>query len=346
MSNPITIKGLMNYHAHIDKGGIVPPFVYRDAPASERAAWTREAKASFTVEDIKARASAIIENMIRYGTVYLRTHVDVDPIVGLKGMEAILELREIYKDRIAIDAVAFAQEGFDRFPESEGLLHEALRMGAHGIGGHTTMDQDGKQHITKIFEIAEAENAEFIEFHTDETGKEEHFLQPFLAEHTIQRGWQGRVTAIHCSSLANVSEAAAQLAAKLTAKADVKVTICPTAIATRSLTRVKMLLQEGVQIRLGSDNIGDFFNPFGSGNMLHYAQMLAYILRFYEPKEVETIMDALISQPVEGRLHTALSSYDFTYKYKASSIYELLTHAEAPERCREILTSPDLLARR
>jgi cytosine/adenosine deaminase-related metal-dependent hydrolase len=132
--------------------------------------------------------------------------------------------------------------------------------------------------------------------------------------------------------LANVSEEEAQLAAEKSAKANLLVTVCPTAIATRSLTRVKKLLQEGVQLRLGSDNIGDFFNPLGSGNMLQYAQMLAYILRFYEPGEVETLFSAILSPPSESRLESAFSSLDFTYKYHAATLYELLTHATAPSK--------------
>ncbi len=330
VNSKMSVKGFMNYHAHLDKGNLIPPNVYQDAPVAQRAEWTRQLKAEFTIEDIKNRASQILDVMSSYGTTYVRTHVDVDSLVGLKGIEALLQIQEKYRDRIVIDLVAFAQEGFDRFPETETLLREAMSMGVKSIGGHTTADQAGKKHIDRIFEIAEREQVELIEFHTDEPGKAEHFLQPYLAEVTMKRGWQNRVTAIHCNSLAMVEEDEARRVAEMTAEAGMMVTICPTAIATRSLTRAKMLSEAGVKLQLGSDNVRDYFNPFGSGNMLHYAQLFSYILRYYQPDEMAEIFAALTTPPKHLGAEERLNQLTGSYLFPVSSIHDLFTYVPKP----------------
>ncbi|MGO4540946.1 amidohydrolase family protein [Paenibacillus sp. 2TAB19] len=334
MTQPIqwTIPGFMNEHAHLDKGMLVPERSYKDDPVAIRAGWTREAKSSFTKQDIYSRAEQALQQLLSYGTAYVRTHVDVDPLVGLQGIEALLELREHYKNDIIIDITAFNQEGFDRYPDSAGLLTEALTMDSRiGIGGHTLSDQDGCSHINRIFELAEQANAPWVEFHTDESGKPEHFLLPYLAEQVKARGWSGKTYAIHCNSLANVSDELAEQAIALTAEAGLHVTVCPTAIATRAITRVKQLNQAGVRIGMGSDNMSDFFNPMGSGNMLQYAQLLAYIQRFYEPREMDMLLRIISQMPFNAESAVLVSQLaQDRYRFTTKDSRYLLTHLPLP----------------
>ncbi|MFC6333261.1 amidohydrolase family protein [Paenibacillus septentrionalis] len=324
------MSGFSNEHAHLDKGVLVPGVSYEDAPAPVRGEWTRGLKAQFTKEDIYARAEQALLNMLSYGTTYVRTHVDVDPLVGLKGIEAILELKQNYAKDIIIDITAFNQEGFERFPETEHLLAEALKMGRVGIGGHTLTDPDGVKHIQRVFDLAEKFDAPWIEFHTDESGKPEHFLLPNIAEETKQRGLRGKVYAIHCNSLANVSDEQAKAAIEQVVEAGLHVIVCPTAIATRAITRTKELLKSGVRITLGSDNMGDLFNPLGSGNMLNYAQMLTYIQRFYEPNEMQFILEMITQKPLDDQASVALEQLSVQVVYETDRIHELLAHAPKP----------------
>lgn len=324
------MNGFSNEHAHLDKGMLVPGVSYEDAPAPIRGGWTRGYKANFTKAEIYSRAEQALLNMLSYGTSYVRTHVDVDPLVGLKGMEAILELKQHYKNDIVIDITAFNQEGFERFPETEQLLVEALKMGRVGIGGHTLTDSDGVKHIQRIFNLAEQYDVPWIEFHTDESGKPEDFLLPNIAEETKQRGLNGKVFAIHCNSLANVSDKQAKMAIEQVVQSGLHVIVCPTAIATRAITRTKELLKSGVRITLGSDNMGDLFNPLGSGNMLNYAQMLTYIQCFYEPNEMRAILDMITQKPLDVKSREAFELLSKEIVYETDRIHELLAHAPKP----------------
>ncbi|MGN8647214.1 amidohydrolase family protein [Gracilibacillus sp. HCP3S3_G5_1] len=324
------VTGWMNYHAHIDKGFLLENQQYQDITAPERAALTREIKMVRTKQEIKQAATQALEKMYHYGTSYVRTNVDVDPLYELRAIEALLEVQEEWRERIVLDIVAFNQEGFDRFPETTVLLEEALKLGVQGIGGHTTMDEDGKAHIDQILVLAEKADLDWIEFHTDETGRPDDFNLPYLAKVTKNRGIGDQVTAIHCCSLANIENGLAAKTIEEVVESGMSITTCPTAIATRSLTRVKELAAAGVPIQIGSDNLRDFFNPLGSGNMLQYGQLLAYTQRFYEPNEVKDILAWLQKQPKNKRVANQLARLENKFVYTVKEEMELLAEAPAP----------------
>jgi len=290
----IVISGVINAHAHIDKSLIIGRKPYQDEAPPVRAGWVRELKETFTKEDIKERAREVIRMSRQNGVIGIRTNVDVDPLVGLKGIEAVLELKAEVRDMMDIHVTAFSQEGFNRFPETKELLEEALRMGADSVGGHTSMDADRKkEHIDTIFALGKAFDVD-IDFHADETGRPDDHMLPYLIEKTINEGYQGRVNAIHCCSLPVISEEEASKDIEGIKKAGINVIVCPTAIATRRLTEVKKLLLAGVNVSLGTDNIQDQFNPLGNGNVFEVAQLLTYVQRFYSDDEQADIFQMLI----------------------------------------------------
>ncbi len=326
----MTFGGWVNDHAHLDKGFLIQNHKYLDVSAPERASITRELKKSFTVSDIKIRAAKALQLMMDTGTVYIRTHVDVDPIVGLKGIEALLELKEELADRIILEITAYNQEGFDRYPEVPELLREAMRMGIKGIGGHTSIDANGRLHIDRTLSLAEEGGAEWIEFHTDETGRPADFLLPYLAEKSISEGIGPMITAIHCNSLSYVSDIAAEAAIELAARAGLQVTVCPTAMATRKLTKIKRMLDSEIRVRLGSDNIGDMFNPLGSGNMVQYAQLLAYDQRFFEADELQQLLQMMTRLPNRDHIHVQAEQLGKNVQYAVSDVRELIASAPLP----------------
>lgn len=294
----IVIGGLVNSHAHLDKSLIVDQKPYADEPPPVRAGWVRELKENFTKENIKERARRVAQMSLSHGVMGIRTNVDVDPVEGLKGIEALLELKEDLHDQLDLHVVAFCQEGFKRFPQTKELLAEALKMGADSIGGHTSIDADAKkEHIDIIFDLAQKFDVN-IDFHADETGRPDDHMLPYLIEKTINAGYAGRVNAIHCCSLSVIAREDAAKDIEGIKKAGINVIVCPTAMATRQITEVKMLLEAGVNTALGSDNIQDLFNPLGSANMLEIALLLTYAKRFYSDPELQSIFNMLTANGV------------------------------------------------
>jgi len=90
-------------------------------------------KPTFTVEDIYARARATLEACILHGATHMRTHVEVDPNVGLVSFQALLQLKEAYRWAIDLELCVFAQEGMTNVPETDANVVECLRRGADDV---------------------------------------------------------------------------------------------------------------------------------------------------------------------------------------------------------------------
>ena len=94
---------------------------------------------------------------------------------------------------------------------------------------------------------------------------------------------------IHMCTLADLTAEERAEALRLIADAGMTATIAPTAISTRHIAPVKELLSAGVPVALGSDNIRDFFNPLGSGDVKQVALLLSYLQRFFTAEDVDAV---------------------------------------------------------
>lgn len=286
------IPGLVDAHMHLDKSYLNEKQPYRDGTPAQKVEWTRRLKKQFTANDVRARSLKVINQAIAGGTTAIRTNVDIDPRVGLIGLEALLQLREEVKDHITLQVTAFAQEGVLQEAETLGLLEEALKLGADAVGGHTSIEPDGEKHIDTILDLAGRYGVP-ADFHTDETGKPEHFLLPYLAERVVRLGLQEKVLALHCCSLSSVEPERAQKAVEAAAEAKISIAICPSAVATRDLAPIKKLWDAGINVALGSDNIRDTFGPLGNGDLLQIAFVLLYVSRIFTEAEQKKLVDTI-----------------------------------------------------
>lgn len=98
-------------------------------------------------------ASRLIENEIGHGTTLLRTHVEVDVIVGLKAVESILTLKTKYAGAITIQICVFAQEGITNMVDQVELMREALRLGCDAVGSAPYCDPLPEKNIDIVFEL-------------------------------------------------------------------------------------------------------------------------------------------------------------------------------------------------
>lgn len=286
----VVIPGFVDCHNHIDKSHLMDGgrAKYVHGTGAVKGGLTRVEKAAFTVEDIYKRAEAVVKTAIASGTLFLRTNCDVDSYVGLKGIEALTALRENYKDDITIQIAAFAQEGVFQDDKTQGLLNDAMRMGADLVGGHTITFGEGERHIDFILELAAKYGVE-ADFHLDESGNRENYLLPYLARRMKETGLCGRVNAIHMCTLSALNDAELAEALDIISGCSLKATIAPTAISTRKIAPVKELLKLGIPVGLGSDNIRDFFNPMGSGDIKQIAYLLTYLQAFFTDEEIGDI---------------------------------------------------------
>jgi cytosine/creatinine deaminase len=124
----IVIPGLVDAHVHLDKCYLLDRCCAKRGDFSEAMSETLLAKTNFSVEDVRNRARRLIEDQISFGTTLMRTHVEVDALVGFKSLEAIMQLKKEYENSITIQIAVFAQEGITNQLGQVEMMREALSM--------------------------------------------------------------------------------------------------------------------------------------------------------------------------------------------------------------------------
>lgn len=219
------------------------------------------------------RAENMLELLLRNGATNIRTHCNVDPVVGLRNLEATLAALGTYKDRLSGRIVAFPQHGLLR-SNSMQLVKDAMRMGAQLVGGvdPATVDNDIEKSLHTIMDIAVEFNAD-VDIHLHDANNLGTFTMKRLASLTEEAGWQGRVTISHALGLGGVTDKEAEEVAERLAA--LKIDITSTVPIGKQVIPIPLLDRKGVKVSLGNDSITDHWSPFGTGDVLQKANRLA-----------------------------------------------------------------------
>jgi cytosine/creatinine deaminase len=280
----LALPGFANLHAHADRAYTVQSF--RPRSFADALAAAASARTGFTAADVGARAMRLFERSVAHGVTRIRTHTDVDPVVELRSMEGILAAKRRVAASIDVEIVAFSSSRND-LAESPALarLERAVDAGADLLGASLNSSADPTGALAALLDLAERVELP-VDIHLDEHLQPEKMLASLVADEVIARGLQGRVTLSHLCVLAALdANAAAALIGKL-ARAEITVVALPEtnlflqergerSPLRRGVTLVRELLAAGVKVRLGTDNIRDWFFPFGDGDMLETARMAA-----------------------------------------------------------------------
>ncbi len=264
-----------------------------------------EFKPHLRFEDVKKRALAAIRWEVAQGTLHIRSHVDVcDP--QLTALRALLEVREEVRDICNLQLVAFPQDGILSFPNGRELMRKALELGCDLVGGiphYEWTNAMGIEDVHYAFELAREFNRD-IDCHCDETDDPHSRFTEVMAADTLDQGWQGRVTASHCTAMHGYNDAYAFKLIRLLARAQVNVVANPFDNVTlqgrfdtypkrRGITRVKELLAGGVNVSLGHDSIMDPWFPLGRGDMLAAAQLALFLCHMSGYEEIQDVLDLI-----------------------------------------------------
>ena len=284
--------GFVDAHTHLDKALVLDRYDWsqREMQATPRMTSVVESdkmKQHFTVDDVRQRAVRLARMCAARGTTTLRTHVDIDEVVGLTDMEGVLAAKEELRGLIDVQVCPYAIRGFEGQPQSEPLLRQALAMGADLVGGVPEADEDGQAHVDKVFALAN-EFGLGIDLHTDQVQAARPFVLPYMAEKTIAEGMQGKVMASHCWALGHVPDDEYRHAIDLCAQADV--TICCTPYTTLR-QRIALPRQAGVNVSYMSDNIQDAWAAHGNGDMLLLAIFTARLTPFNTNAELDAVLE-------------------------------------------------------
>jgi cytosine/creatinine deaminase len=269
-------------------------------------------KPSLTREDVKSRVLEEVRWEVAQGTLHIRSHVDVcDP--ALTALRALIEVREEVRDICDLQLVAFPQDGIMSFQNGRELMRKAMELGCDLVGGipHYEWTRDmGVEDVHYGFALAKEFDSD-IDVHCDETDDPHSRFTEVMAADTLQQGWQGRVTASHCTAMHSYDNAYAFKLIRLLARAQMNVIANPfdnvvlqgrfdTYPKRRGITRVKELLASGVNVALGHDSIMDPWFPLGKGDMLAAAQLALFLCHMSGYEEINDVFDLITTNAAKA----------------------------------------------
>lgn len=268
----LCLRPLSDSHLHLDKSGTVTPGMTPPGSLAEAISAMGTVK-----RDAKSRPEQVRDRMVNTllalrgkGTRFVRALVDVDETWGLAGFDAALAAREKIGSALKIQIVAFAQEGMtDRVAE---MLTEAAARGADAIGAHTDIEADPTNHIKTAANIARKARLP-LEVHVDEPGTAEHFKLPIVLEHA---GDLTGLALVHCLSLGKQPAAEQSRWIQRIKESGAAVVVAPSVLLFGlPLAPVAKLIDAGIPVGVGSDNLQDVFVPLGTGRLLETVRTIA-----------------------------------------------------------------------
>ena len=295
--------GLIETHIHLDKSRIIdrtPPETGRRINPMKQ---VTALKSSFTVEDVRARAERTLTECILHGATRMRTQVEVDPAIGMRGFEGVQSLIADYRWAIDIEICVFPQDGLTNYPGTDELLIEALKRGARAVGGAPRYDTDHAGQIRRIFELAREFDVE-IDIHLDVGDAPEAMDIHLVCELTEQYRRGGRVAVGHMAKLSTMPPSEVAALARRLADTGVAVTVLPLTDLfvmgrdqdhniRRGVADANFLVEHGVDCSLSTNNVLNPVTPYGDCSLLRMANLHANVLQIAQPAQLREIFAML-----------------------------------------------------
>jgi cytosine deaminase len=291
----IVLPAFIEMHVHLDTALTAgkPRFNENGTLLEGIRIWGEYKRDILNKEEMKERARKVVQWLVIHGITRIRTHADAtEPTLGT--VRWLVELKKEVRGIADLEVTAFPQDGIFTERANAELLEKAMEIGADNVGliPHNEFTrEDGVKSVGYAFELAK-KYGKRVDGHIDETDDDQSRFIEVLAAETIRNGYQGKVTAGHATAMHSYNNAYAYKLFGLLKKADVTVVANPavnlhlqgrfdTYPKRRGLTRIKELLEYGVNVALGDDDIMDPWYPLGKGDILqslylgvHAAQLM------------------------------------------------------------------------
>lgn len=303
----LALPGLVNAHQHLDKTCIGDGLRPARWPGWD-GMWevNRAHRGTYTVDEVTERASAVVERALLHGTTRMRVFADVEAIAGTTGTRALVALRERWAGEVELQVCVFPQDLLYADADGERRFEEAMEAGADVVGGlpaGEATQERVRRHVDFVLDLARRRDADAHLLVDDSDDPAQRSLE-YLAHRTIETGWEGRVTVSHAGALAAYDEPHAAHVVGLVAAAGISVCTNPQislllhgrhdrGLVRRGTTRVRELLDAGVNVLAAQDDVDDPYYPLGRPDQLEVASFVAHACQLAWPDELETVMDMI-----------------------------------------------------
>jgi cytosine/creatinine deaminase len=340
----LACPGLIETHIHLDKSRIIDRCAPQDRRALSPVLGVTPLKKNMSVEDVRTRAERTLEECVMHGTTRMRTQVEVDPGIGMRGFEAVESLIADYRWAIDIEMCVFPQEGLTNYPGTDELLVEGLKRGAKVIGGAPRYDTDGVRQIERIFELAREFDAD-IDMHLDVGHTPEGMYIHLVRDLTEKYKRGGRVVVGHMAKLSLLPPGEVAKLARSLADAGIAVTVLPATdlflmgrdqdhSVRRGVADANLLVDNGVNCSLSSNNILNPATPYGDCSLIRMANLYANVIQLDRPAQLRECFNMLTSRSAKV---LNLKDYGFAPGNPADVV---ILNAQSPEQAIAEISRP------
>ncbi len=320
----LALPGLVNAHAHIDMSWLGFPWQsYGGEGGTEgRIRYERSRRGEFGYPSPEITKRVLAE-FVRHGTTTIRTHVDVDPDVGVRAIEAVREAAASYDGALTVEVIAFPQDGVIRRPGVLDMMREAARGGVEHLGGidPASIDRDPVAQLDAIFGLA-AEYGTGIDIHLHDPAELGAFQFELIIARTEALGLIGKVNIAHGFAIAQVDERRRRDLLQAMGALDITMTT----VAPLRLPQLPLHEMDagGVRFAFGTDGIRDLWSPYGTGDLLGIAWQYARSSSLVRDEDLRRVVEIATR---DGGRFAGLDTHDLVVGARADIV---LLDAENP----------------
>ena len=301
--------GFVETHIHLDKSCILDRLSSRRGGLSEAIDEVARLKAEWTADDVYQRAKRTLEKCVVNGTTQMRTHLEVDPVIGLRSLEGILPLVDEFRWAMDIEVCIFPQEGLLNNPGTDELMVEALGRGGSVVGAAPYTDSHPHGQIDRVFEIAREFDID-IDMHLDFGPDADSLDLDYVCDLTERFGYGGRVAIGHVTKLSALPPERLREKSRRLAESGVAVTVLPATdlylmgrhqshAMMRGVAPAHRLLADGVNCSLSTNNVLNPFTPFGDCSLVRMSNLYANICQVGDRDGIEECFEMVTRRPAQ-----------------------------------------------
>ena len=293
--------GFVNCHNHFDKAFYIDKDSLEQSMVDMELKWhmSDSIKRNSTQEDIEHRIEIALQIMVEQNVSHVCSFIDAYEAVGHKAIDAANNVKEKYKNKIKFIMATQPLGGL--VDKNARNLYEEITAKADIAGGLPSKDRPhDEEHLDTLFSIAKNLNKP-IHIHIDQENNPNEKDTEKIFKYVEKYHYEGRVVLVHAISVSAQEKKYRQEIYKKMAGLGISAIVCPSAaLAMRqldqysaplhnSIANIPEMLEAGVLVGLGVDNIADFYQPFVDGDMWTELRMLQEACRYYDFEELTKI---------------------------------------------------------
>jgi cytosine deaminase len=276
-------------------------------------------KEAYTPDSVADHICDALSLGLANGVVACRMFIDVDSFATLVELEGAFEAKRRFGGLMQLQICPFPQEGLDADPQTADLMARAMEAGADVVGGlpHVEWTDDlCKKHVDFCFELAKQYDAP-VHFLCDDVLSPMSRTLEYVAARTIQEGQYGRVASSHNGALSSYPDTHALRVLNLIHNAEMNIACNSQVNLLGAMTRVHEMVDRGINVSIGQDDLDNFYYPFGKEDPLEWAWSMAHAGQFAYPSGIEHVFDMIT---VNGARTLGLSEYGLEVGCRADMV--------------------------